>query len=304
MNNEKKDWSAWFGISGIVIIACFFVLAIIDNTFALLGLYGFVIGCILIFIGVVINKMEDAECEKRIKENEKIIEKNKEEMSEWFDSKIKEYNINTDDVIPIRIKEYSIYLLYKYYYWLKDKKLFLFPQKEDFIRLQVSANNSAKYCEENVKLTSINISDIIYFKSVGDISYTTSIESTGTNVKGAVIGAAIAGDAGAVIGSRPQIKSKMEKIDNRNVELKYKDDGAIKTLRFAYAALDIFRDIFPEKEYEYAEFKPESLDEKDSKTVINSTLEEKFEKLRNLKNAGLITEEEFSDKKKELLKQL
>ena len=30
----------------------------------------------------------------------------------------------------------------------------------------------------------------------------------------------------------------------------------------------------------------------------------KFEKLKNLKNLGLITEEEFSDKKKELLKQI
>lgn len=298
MNNEKKDWSTWFGGVGfIMMIGSFILMNIIDSSYSFIMLCICFIGIAFTFFGLIINKVEQFDSNEKVKENRR-------EMSEWFDSKIKEYNINTDNIIPIRKKEYSIYLLYKYYYWLKDKKLFLFPQKEDFIRLHVSANNSAKYCEENVKLININISDIIYFKLVGDISYATSIESTGTNVKGAVIGAAIAGDTGAIIGSRPQIKSRVEERDNRNIELKYKDDGAIKTLRFAYAALDIFRDIFPEKEYEYAEFKPESLDEKDSKTVINSTLEEKFEKLRNLKNAGLITEEEFSDKKKELLKQL
>lgn len=43
---------------------------------------------------------------------------------------------------------------------------------------------------------------------------------------------------------------------------------------------------------------------KENEIIKNSTLEGRFEKLKSLKNAGLITEEEFSDKKKELLKQI
>lgn len=305
MNNEKKDWSTLFGISGIIIFVIFFIGMISYNS-SFIGVCGVIAGVILILIGLFIYKMEEeSKYNERMRENNRIIEKNKKEMSEWFDSKIVEYGINNiDDFIHVR-KKNILYISQKYYYWLKDKKLFLFPQKEDFIRWYVSAESSVEYCEENAKLIAINISDIEYFKPIGDISYVTNVESTGINVKGAAIGAVVAGDAGAIIGSRPQIKSKVEERDNRFVELKYKDDGTIKTLKFDYTALDIFREIIPEKEYEYVGFISEKLTEQDKKdTTVSPTLEERFKKLNDLKNAGLITEEEFSDKKSELLKEI
>lgn len=299
MGKEKRDWSTLFGTSGIIVLIIFFILIIgdCDSIFLVLGTC--IAGITLMCLGFIFNKMDQANDSEKVRKNRK-------EMSEWFDSKIVEYGINNiDDIIYIRKKEYSIYISQKYYYWIKDKILFIFPQKEDFIRWYVSAESSVEYCEENAKLIAINISDIEYFKPIGDISYVTNVESTGINVKGATIGAVVAGDAGAIIGSRPQIKSKVEEKDNRFVELKYKDDGTIKTLKFDYTALDIFREIIPEKEYEYVGFISEKLTEQDKKdTTVSPTLEERFKKLNDLKNAGLITEEEFSDKKSELLKEI
>ena len=303
MDNKKREWDVWFGGLGFIIILVTFVKGIIDNNSSLTT-YGFCIGVIFVIVGVIINKLEESSGNDTIDVN--LIKKTKKDVSDWFDCKNKKYKINIDNVLSIRKEGYSRYFFLMYYYWTKDNSLFLFPQKEDFIYQYINIKNSIEYCEENAILESINISNIVYFKTVGDISYVTNVESTGVNVKGAVIGAAVAGDTGAVIGSRPKITSKVEEKDNRYVELKYKDNGTIKTLEFDYTALSIFRNLFPEKEFEYVNFKSENLEEKNvtNDTTTTLSLEEKFEKLKSLKNSGLITEEEFSDKKKELLKQI
>lgn len=291
MNNKERNWDELFGITGfIIMIGSLILMFIIDNRYAFILLCGTIIGIILMLLGLIIDKLRDF--------NERdIVEKNKSDMSEWFNSKIKEYGINTEKII---------YRGYRHYYWVKDGKLFLFPHEDDFIRWHVCLGRSVDYCEENAKLININIPEIEYFKIEGDISYITNFESSGINVKGAAIGAMVAGDAGMIIGSRPQIKSNVETKDSRYIELKYKSQGELKTIIFDYSALDVFRDIFPEKEYDYANFKSENLEENGNLTNVEipQSLEERFEKLRDLKNSGLITEEEFSDKKRELLKQL
>lgn len=303
MDNKKREWDVWFGGLGFIIILVTFVKGIIDNNSSLTT-YGFCIGVIFVIVGVIINKLEESSGHDTIDVN--LVKKTKKDVSDWFDCKNKNYGINPDIVLSVRKEGYFGYFFQKYYYWTKDKTLFLFPQKEDFIYRYINIENSVKYCEENAKLININVPDIVYFKTVGDVSYVTNVESTGINVKGAAIGAAVAGDAGAIIGSRPKITSKVEEKDNRFVELKYKDNNTIKTLEFDYTALNIFRNLFPEKEFEYVNFKSENLEEKDvtNDTTTTLSLEEKFEKLKSLKNSGLITEEEFSDKKKELLKQI
>lgn len=287
--SNKNDYSTYCGIFGLGILILGTIISISNSDFIILGMAGFIIGIILIIIAWGLDKSEKEDDNRKMETNIR-------EMSEWFDSKIKEYGINTDAII---------FKGYRYYYWIKDKKLFFFPQKEDFIKWHVSLGRSIEYCEENARLISINISDIVYFKIIGGISYATNITSDGVNVKGAVIGSVIAGETGAIIGSRPQIKSQVEKKDDRSIELKYKDHGKVKTLDFDYIALDIFRDLFPEKEYEYMKSMPENCIEKDY--GINSvplSLEDRFKKLNKLKDAGLITEEEFSFKKEELLKEI
>ena len=307
MDNKKREWDVWFGGLGFIMsIGSVFLMNIVDDQYYTLVLCCGIVGIILILLGLVINKLEQASVHDMIEKNKIIIEENKKDVSDWFDCKNKNYGINPDNVLAVRKEGYSRYFFQKYYYWTKDNSLFLFPQKEDFIYQYINIKNSIKYCEEIAILDCIDISDIVYFKTVGDVSYVTNVESTGINVKGAAIGAAVAGDAGAIIGSRPKITSKVEEKDNRYVELKYKDNGTIKTLEFDYTALSIFRNLFPEKEFEYVNFKSENLEEKNvtNDTTTTLSLEEKFEKLKSLKNSGLITEEEFSDKKKELLKQI
>ncbi len=298
MDKEKREWSTYLVGAGFTIMIIFLLLSMFGNKGSFIAFCGIIVGAILGTIGLIINKMEQVNDKEKVRKNQK-------EMSEWFESRIVGFGLCVDDIISIKKKEYSIYISQKYYYWIKDKKIFFFPQKEDFIRWHVNINNSVDYCEENAKLISINISDIVYFKVIGDISYVTNVESSGINVKGAAIGAVVAGDAGAIIGSRPKITSKVEEKDNRFVELKYKDDETIKTLKFDYTALDIFREIIPEKEYEYAGFTTEKVTEQAQEDTANSyTIEERFKKLNDLKHAGLITEEEFANKKKELLEQI
>lgn len=295
---NKNDYSTYCGIFGLGILILGTIISISNSDFIILGMAGFIIGIILIIIAWGLDKSEKEDDNRKMETNIR-------EMSEWFDSKIKEYGINTDAITSIRRKEYSMCISLKYYYWIKNQKIYFFPQKESFINLYVSSENSIQYCEENARLISINISDIVYFKIIGGISYATNITSNGVNVKGAVIGSVIAGETGAIIGSRPQIKSQVEKKDDRRIELKYKDSEKVKTLDFDYIALDIFRDLFPEKEYEYMKSMPENCIEKGNEiNSVPSSLEDRFKKLNKLKDAGLITEEEFSRKKEELLKEI
>lgn len=297
MNKEKRELDIYIIGAGFTMMIIFLILGMADDC-AFIGLCGIIVGGILVLLGLIINKMGQGNDREKVRKNQKS-------MSDWFESRIVGFGLYVDDVISIKKKEYSVYISQKYYYWVKDKKIFFFPQKEDFIRWHVNTDNSVEYCEENAKLIGINISDIAYFKAVGDISYITNVESTGINVKGAAIGAVVAGDAGAIIGSRPKITSKVEERDNRFVELKYEDNETIKTLKFDYSALDIFREIIPEKEYEYAGFTTEKVTEQAQENTANSyTFEERFKKLNDLKDAGFITEKEFADKKKELLKQI
>ena len=61
MNNEKREWDLYFFGAGLIIVIGSFILNIIDNTYAFIGLCGFAIGCILVVIGVVIKKLRDME---------------------------------------------------------------------------------------------------------------------------------------------------------------------------------------------------------------------------------------------------
>lgn len=79
------------------------------------------------------------------------------------------------------------------------------------------------------KLISIKKSNIVSVSQEGDVHYTTEVHGGGgggSSIKGAIIGGVIAGDAGAIIGSRKStdpITSSTKQIDDRTTNVKILD---------------------------------------------------------------------------------
>ena len=121
----------------------------------------------------------------------------------------------------------------------------------------------------------------------------------GISIGGAIIGGMIAGDVGAIVGSRQgtaEIKSELVTHDSRCTILKTKTTS----LRMSFEAYDVLSELIPEKEYNVVqELKKLSIVTKSSSTTISAT--EQIRELAKLKDDAILTEEEFIEKKRELL---
>lgn len=142
---------------------------------------------------------------------------------------------------------------------------------------------------------------IVYFREIGDVQYTTEISGGkvtggGSSIGGAVVGGLLAGDAGAIIGSRKKIESEgittnVVEHDSRQVVLKLTDNE----MRFDIEIYDIFMDLIPEKEYTYIMATKSGKEEQKKSTV------EQLKDAKEMLDAGMITEDEFAAIKAELL---
>lgn len=92
------------------------------------------------------------------------------------------------------------------------------------------------------------INQIMFFREVGSVQYTTSVSGGGVNLAGAVVGGMVAGAAGAVIGSRQAVTSSTKTHDDRKVVIKF-IDGTEKVYDYKY--YDYFIKLIPEKEYSF-----------------------------------------------------
>ncbi len=92
------------------------------------------------------------------------------------------------------------------------------------------------------------ISQIMFFREIGSVQYSTSVSGGGVNLAGAVVGEMVAGATGAVIGSRQGITSSTKTHDDRKVVLKL-NDGSEKI--FDYKYYDYFIKLIPDKEYSF-----------------------------------------------------
>lgn len=174
-------------------------------------------------------------------------------------------------------------------------------------RSSLKINFILAFDKVNMKIILINKDEQLFTFNKGDILKCdlrdeTKIISTGeTNKKGAIprafIGGAIAGGAGAVVGGMTSkevhkstsIKSSKYFIDiyTSNLDLQYASiTGHESSLRkwYGYFLLFIETDIKKSK-------------------VFNNSVSDELLKLNKLKEKGVLTEEEFNDQKKKLLKQ-
>ena len=191
---------------------------------------------------------------------------------------------------------------YKYYAWIEKNILSLFPVSKERALFRTF--------EDKIHVTAIPLDDIIHFCKDGEIFHEQIISGGGgggSSLKGAVIGGIIAGEAGAIIGSRKEteaITSRTVTHDTRCVLLKVKS-GEIK---FNSNDYDVFAKLIPEKEYQVIEelrrrSAIDSATKTESATKENAA-SERIKSLNELKNAGLITDDEYKEKRAEILSSL
>lgn len=134
------------------------------------------------------------------------------------------------------------------YYWFDDKNFIFCQDALMWFGNPINIDEGIIFIKyENIK----------YYSKDGSISYTNEVINDGKNISisGAVIGGLIAGEAGAIIGSRKdmnQIKNVTVEHDDVHTYMYYETDGVIKLLDIK--GNDFYQRILhlmPEKEYFY-----------------------------------------------------
>ncbi len=147
----------------------------------------------------------------------------------------------------------------------------------------------------------ILIDKIKYFRLIGQKYVTTEITGGGgggSSLKGAVIGGLIAGDIGAVVGSRKAIDEVKgtSTVHDEQIVLLYSTDLK-QVITFNSNAYGILTKLIPEKEYEVV---VQSTKEESQGNEIQNAADAVRE-YKKLLDEGIISMEEFEKKKKELL---
>lgn len=149
-------------------------------------------------------------------------------------------------------------------------------------------------------------SEILYYRVDGDVKTKTETFSLGRaskpNIKGAAVGGVIAGTAGAIIGSQynvgPTITTSNTVTtiteDTRLFALYYTRNGVDSSIVMNYTPeiLSKFRNLLPDKDIQYA---------RQQTPVTSSSSADELLKFKNLLDQGVISPEEFEQKKKQLL---
>ena len=175
---------------------------------------------------------------------------------------------------------------------------------------------------------SIPLNDIEYFAMSGQKYTTTEISGGGgniggTSIPGAIVGGMVAGETGAVIGSRKKgtiepVKSYTSVHDERDCYIKFKkEDGTldevvckhndryVESRKQLVNAAELFYDslkkVIPEKEYAYI---LASTNIQEDTQVEANDIEERLLQAKNLLDKGLITQEEYEAKREDILKDM
>jgi hypothetical protein len=185
--------------------------------------------------------------------------------------------------------------------WLDDNNLCFFPATPPDTDEPSNVNKIILY--------KIPIDNIEYYATKGEVIHENKISGGGgggSSIGGAIVGGVIAGEAGAIIGSRKEttpIKSELITHDTRKTFLNFYDDNHIKhSMFFDFEDYNIFYELIPEKAYNIVSaIKTNNIINKVVNKNITADITNQIKELAKLKDEGLLTEEEFTEKKKLLL---
>lgn len=174
--------------------------------------------------------------------------------------------------------------------------------------IEVIFNHKALYYYNCTKLTKTEIKkeNILFYKLVGDIQYTSEISGGGVNLGTAVTGGLLFGVAGAIVGASvgTDIKTSTNTHDNRTVEIWYYSSGNIHTqaiLILPVSCYELLLKFFPEKEQSAAMIASDQKKEPKSFTKeVDTSVIAQLKDLKELMDSGVITKDEFNKLKLKL----
>ncbi|MGO5064102.1 MULTISPECIES: hypothetical protein [unclassified Clostridium] len=196
-------------------------------------------------------------------------------------------NIRTVHIIDMEYNGISIHKIYNTkveeyidgsYIWKDESNIYIVPDEfthDGFDKIQIPINR------------------IIYFTRIGDCY--TSTHGGGSRLGGAVAGAVIAGETGAMIGSRKKVETKL--VDKRITILKVLDKNE-KIIKFKSEDYDAFLKLIPEKEKDL-----QCRDGINMENNIDINIQA-IHKLDELRKEGILSEKKFSLKKKQILEKI
>ena len=169
------------------------------------------------------------------------------------------------------------------------------------MRFWIKENRLCLLNSEQCRGIDILIDKIKYFRLIGQKYVTTEIMGGGgggSSIKGAVIGGLVAGDVGAVVGSRKAVNEVKgtSTVHDEQVVLLYSTDLK-QVITFNSNAYSVLTKLIPEKEFEVVvQSGMEAQSNNEMKNAADAVREYK-----KLLDEGIISQEEFEKKKKDLL---
>ena len=159
----------------------------------------------------------------------------------------------------------------------------------------------------------VNLDRIEMYTLNGSVQYVSKVNNTGKKVSlsGAVVGGVVAGPAGMIIGAtkdRNNITTDMEEKDDRKIYIYYKDSND--EIKMFNVEKSFFGEYFNFDEFIKKELPTKSdvylitHQEKNNNSNNTENLENSLIRLKKLYEDGLINEDDYEIKKKELLKKL
>ncbi len=189
----------------------------------------------------------------------------------------------------------------KLYTWIENDDLCFFPAEPPRVDTPSNIRKIMKY--------KVPISKIQYYATSGEVVYENKITGGGgggSSLDGAIVGGVIAGEVGAVIGSRKgvdPIKSKLLTHDKRETFLNFFNNDNVKhSMFFDFNAYNSFYELLPEKSFEIVNaIKTNNIINKVVNESKESNIVAQIRELAKLKDEGILTPEEFEKKKQVLL---
>ncbi len=291
----------------VLILATFIIICSDGELYILVALFGGGIAVNSLFVANVLDIKEEPKREKqrrikerkqeeREKEQEKIESKRQLLIKTW-NEKMKALCCNKED---------SVRVLNNNWLWVANGNLYEAEDVDRFVKRCLN-QDLEKYA---IEYSCIPVSNIQYFSAEGDVQYTTRISGGGgggSTITGAIVGGLLAGEAGAIVGSGKkvnEIKSESITHDSRNTLIRYYRENELLTI--SYDGFDVYNYLLkkmPEKDLLSMQLKGTDKQKESAENSL-SDIEEKMSTIKRLYEAGLISKEEFEEKRTELLTQI
>lgn len=299
MDEKKKNYQE--NIAPLMVVVGFIGMFLSLFLVSLLGFASMVllgISIVLIVFGLILLMIEKKSDEDAYIANIRMFQ----EEYDAYVNKLGYVRRSDTQATLIETDEYNFTRNIPHYLWISDNNLNMFPMSTYY-----KQNETSSMCKPDVselKLKTVPIDSILYFEEVGELRKYTTVSGGGTSLKGALIGYAIAEDIGAIIGSREPITTNIISEDDRRIELIYKNQqNQIENLEFKHDAYMALKELIPLKELRKIIGLNSTRKVNDTRNdkIQKKNTKEKLKQLKEMKEEGLITNEEFLEQRKKIL---